>query len=57
MGEAGKAFSEAIREKASARVTGYGLDETEQMGPVITQQSRARIEGLVEKAFPVESIR
>ena len=51
MGEAGKAFSEAIHERASDRVTVYGLDETVQMGPVITQQSRARIEGLVEKAI------
>jgi malonate-semialdehyde dehydrogenase (acetylating)/methylmalonate-semialdehyde dehydrogenase len=51
VGEAGKSFSEAIREKASARVTGYGLDEAVQMGPVITTESRARIEGLIGRAI------
>jgi malonate-semialdehyde dehydrogenase (acetylating) / methylmalonate-semialdehyde dehydrogenase len=50
VGEAGKPFSEAIREKASTRVTGYGLDENSQMGPVITTESRRRIEGLIGKA-------
>jgi malonate-semialdehyde dehydrogenase (acetylating)/methylmalonate-semialdehyde dehydrogenase len=47
VGEAGKAFSEASRGRASALVHGYGLDESVQMGTVITQQSRARGEGLV----------
>jgi malonate-semialdehyde dehydrogenase (acetylating)/methylmalonate-semialdehyde dehydrogenase len=50
VGEAGRPFSEAIREKAASRVTGNGLDETVQMGPVITGESRLRIEGLIAKA-------
>jgi malonate-semialdehyde dehydrogenase (acetylating) / methylmalonate-semialdehyde dehydrogenase len=51
VGAAGKPFSEAIREKASSRVTGYGLDEASQMGPVITAESRTRIESLIGKAI------
>jgi len=44
VGSAAKPFSEAIQAKAAARATGYGLDEGVQMGPVITPESRARIE-------------
>jgi malonate-semialdehyde dehydrogenase (acetylating)/methylmalonate-semialdehyde dehydrogenase len=51
VGEAGRPFSDAIREKAASRVTGNGLDETVQMGPVITGESRSRIEGLIAKAI------
>jgi malonate-semialdehyde dehydrogenase (acetylating)/methylmalonate-semialdehyde dehydrogenase len=51
VGEAGKTFSEAVREKASTRTTGYGLDEAVQMGPVISMESRNRIEGLINKAM------
>jgi malonate-semialdehyde dehydrogenase (acetylating)/methylmalonate-semialdehyde dehydrogenase len=51
VGEAGKPFSEAIREKASARITGHGLDEAVQMGPVISTESRTRIEGLIKQAI------
>jgi malonate-semialdehyde dehydrogenase (acetylating)/methylmalonate-semialdehyde dehydrogenase len=43
-------FGESLREAAATRRTGFGLDEGVQMGPVITAQSRARIEGLLEKA-------
>lgn len=43
-------FSEAIQEKALARVTGYGLEDGVQMGPVITPESRARIVGLIDTA-------
>jgi malonate-semialdehyde dehydrogenase (acetylating) / methylmalonate-semialdehyde dehydrogenase len=50
VGEAGKPFTEAITEKAAKRTTGYGLDENVQMGPVITMESRSRIEGLIDKA-------
>jgi malonate-semialdehyde dehydrogenase (acetylating)/methylmalonate-semialdehyde dehydrogenase len=50
VGEAGKSFREAIEEKARTRVTGYGLDDGVQMGPVITAESRARIEGLIDRA-------
>ena len=44
-------FTEAIARRAPAsRVTGYGLEDGVQMGPVITPESRARIEGLIEQA-------
>lgn len=49
VGEARNTFTEAIADAAASRVVGYGLDETVQMGPVITQQSRARIEELIEQ--------
>ena len=49
VGEARHTFTEAIAEAAVARQTGYGLDDGIQMGPVITQQSRARIESLIQK--------
>jgi malonate-semialdehyde dehydrogenase (acetylating) / methylmalonate-semialdehyde dehydrogenase len=48
--EARKPFSEAIQEKARTRVTGYGLEDGVQMGPVITPESRARITGLIDRA-------
>ncbi|HUB33761.1 MAG TPA: CoA-acylating methylmalonate-semialdehyde dehydrogenase [Bryobacteraceae bacterium] len=51
VGSAAKPFSEAIQAKAAARATGYGLDEGVQMGPVITPESRARIEGLIGQAI------
>ena len=50
MGSAGNTFRDAIRDRASSRVTGYGLDEGVQMGPVISTDSRTRIEGLIERA-------
>ena len=50
VGDAGVPFTDAMRDRAAARQTGYGLDEGVQMGPVITPESRARIEGLIEKA-------
>ena len=51
VGDAHKPFTEAMQAKASARKTGYGLDEGVQMGPVISPESRARIEGLIDKAL------
>ena len=50
VGDAQKPFTEAIREKAETRQTGYGLDDGVQMGPVISWESRKRIEGLIDKA-------
>jgi len=50
VGEAAAPFTDAMRDRASGRVTGYGLEEGVQMGPVITPESRKRIEGLIEKA-------
>jgi malonate-semialdehyde dehydrogenase (acetylating) / methylmalonate-semialdehyde dehydrogenase len=49
VGDARKVFTEAIVEVARARVVGYGLDEKVQMGPVITPQSKQRIEALIGK--------
>jgi malonate-semialdehyde dehydrogenase (acetylating)/methylmalonate-semialdehyde dehydrogenase len=47
VGKAKDAFTEAIVQIARTRVVGYGLDDKVQMGPVITQQSKARIEHLI----------
>ncbi|MCS7247157.1 MAG: CoA-acylating methylmalonate-semialdehyde dehydrogenase [Anaerolineales bacterium] len=51
VGEIQRDFVEAICEIARNRVVGYGLDEGVEMGPVITPQSKARIEGLIGKAL------
>ena len=51
VGEASRSFTDAIQQRAQSRVTGYGLDEGVQMGPVITSESRSRIEGLIEQAI------
>ena len=50
VGDARKRFAEAMQEKARTRVTGYGLDEGVQMGPVISPASRTRIHGLIDRA-------
>ncbi len=47
VGQAGEQFPEAIAQAAASRVVGYGLDEGVQMGPVITPQSKDRIERLI----------
>ena len=41
--------TEQLIEAARARVTGYGLDDGVQMGPVITSQSKERIEALIQE--------
>ena len=51
VGDASGAFREVMQEKARARVTGYGLEDGVQMGPVITPETRARIEGLIDRAI------
>jgi malonate-semialdehyde dehydrogenase (acetylating)/methylmalonate-semialdehyde dehydrogenase len=48
IGDAQRSFRDSIVEAAAALKVGNGLDEGVQMGPVITPQSRARIESLVE---------
>jgi malonate-semialdehyde dehydrogenase (acetylating)/methylmalonate-semialdehyde dehydrogenase len=48
VGEAGKEFTAAIAEAARTRVVGNGLEPGVQMGPVISPQSKSRIEGLIE---------
>ncbi|NJK99638.1 MAG: CoA-acylating methylmalonate-semialdehyde dehydrogenase [Spirulinaceae cyanobacterium SM2_1_0] len=51
VGQAQSWFPEAIAQAASERVVGNGLDPEVQMGPVISAQSRARIEGLIQKGL------
>lgn len=51
VGDARKAFSEAIQEKARTRVTGDGRNDGVQMGPVISPESRARIVGAIDRAI------
>ncbi|HUY14604.1 MAG TPA: CoA-acylating methylmalonate-semialdehyde dehydrogenase [Terriglobia bacterium] len=48
VGSARKPFTEALADAASSRVVGYGLDEGVQTGPVISAESKARIEGLID---------
>ena len=50
VGSARSTFTEVMREAARARRVGYGLDEASEMGPVITPESRLRIEGLIGAA-------
>jgi malonate-semialdehyde dehydrogenase (acetylating) / methylmalonate-semialdehyde dehydrogenase len=49
IGEAQKTFRDAIAEAASSIRVGSGLDTGIQMGPVITRESKERIEGLIAK--------
>ncbi|MDW8396126.1 MAG: CoA-acylating methylmalonate-semialdehyde dehydrogenase [Anaerolineae bacterium] len=47
VGEARNLFVEAFADLAASRKVGYGLDEGVEMGPVITAESKARIERLI----------
>jgi malonate-semialdehyde dehydrogenase (acetylating)/methylmalonate-semialdehyde dehydrogenase len=47
--EAHDSFTEAISDTAAKRVVGYGLEKGVQVGPVISQQSRSRIEALIDR--------
>jgi malonate-semialdehyde dehydrogenase (acetylating) / methylmalonate-semialdehyde dehydrogenase len=49
VGEAQKTFRDAIAENAASLRVGFGLDSGVQMGPVITKDSKARIESLIAK--------
>lgn len=51
VGEARRVFTEPLAEAAKSRVVGYGLNAGVQMGPVITGQSQARIQGLIAQAL------
>ncbi len=46
--EARNTFTELICDAATSRVVGYGLDKEVQMGAVINQTSKKRIEGLID---------
>lgn len=48
VGEAQNSFTEFMADMATNRVVGYGLDEAVQMGPVITPESKSRIEKLID---------
>ncbi len=43
-----KPFTEYLIESARERVTGFGLDDGVEMGPVITPESKSRIEQLID---------
>ncbi len=47
VGEAQKSFRDSIADAASKLRVGNGLDQGVQMGPVITNQSKSRIESLI----------
>ena len=49
VGDSRKELTERVVEAARGRTVGYGLDEGVEMGPVITPESKARIEGLIEQ--------
>ena len=49
VGEAGPVFREQISSVAATRKVGYGLDPGVEMGPVITTESKQRIEALIGK--------
>ncbi|MBV9259561.1 MAG: CoA-acylating methylmalonate-semialdehyde dehydrogenase [Ktedonobacteraceae bacterium] len=49
VGEAGPVFRDHISDTAASRKVGYGLDSEVEMGPVITGESRQRIESLIGK--------
>lgn len=46
-----KEFVEGVVESARNRITGYGLNPETQMGAIITAESKARIEGLIDKGI------
>ena len=47
VGDAKNVFTEQIADAASSRNVGYGLNDGVQMGPVITKDSKTRIEGII----------
>ncbi len=51
VGEARETFTPKLLEAAASRRVGYGLDEASEMGPVITAESRQRIEGLLDRGI------
>jgi malonate-semialdehyde dehydrogenase (acetylating) / methylmalonate-semialdehyde dehydrogenase len=51
VGDAGRTFLPALAEAAQSRVVGSGLEAGVQMGPVISTQSKARIETLIQKGL------
>ncbi len=50
VGDARNTFNEMKADVATSRKVGYGLDEGIQMGPVISGESKTRIEGIIAKS-------
>jgi malonate-semialdehyde dehydrogenase (acetylating)/methylmalonate-semialdehyde dehydrogenase len=50
IGEARQSFRESISRMAESIRVGNGLEEGIQMGPVITRESKKRIEGMIDKS-------
>lgn len=51
VGDAQQTFTEAIADAANERVVGFGMESNVQMGPVITSQSKTRVERLIAQAI------
>jgi malonate-semialdehyde dehydrogenase (acetylating)/methylmalonate-semialdehyde dehydrogenase len=51
VGDASKPFSERMADAATSRRVGCGMDDGVDMGPVISSESRQRIEGLIAQAL------
>ena len=51
VGQANATFSKSISAAAAGRRVGYGWDAGVEMGPVISQESRSRIERLIDKGI------
>ena len=51
VGEARQTFTPRMLDVARSRRVGNGLDETTEMGPVITAESRERIQGLIGRGL------
>lgn len=49
VGDSRGTVKDALVEAAKHKTTGFGLDEGIEMGPVITPESKARVENLIEK--------
>ena len=51
VGDEKREIKDAIYETVKSRTTGYGWDAEVDMGPVITSESKHRIEGLIQKGI------
>ena len=49
--DAKREFTPALVDAAEKRQVGYGLDASTQMGPVITPESKTRIEGIIDQGL------
>ena len=49
--DAAKTFTQQISDAAASRKVGYGLDAGIEMGPVISEDSRKRVLGLIDKGL------